>query len=60
MIMTLLIAFFLGFGFGSAFYLFSVFISNSLVLLFKKELIKLQADDYLTKHSLEHTEKNDI
>lgn len=60
MVMTLLIAFFLGFGFGSAYYLFCVFINNTLALLFQKELTKLQANDYLDKNSLKHTEKNSV
>lgn len=50
MIMTLLITFFLGFGFGSAYYLFQIVIGERLVRFIQLETIRLLSNEYLNTH----------
>lgn len=50
MIMTLLITFFLGFGFGSAYYLFQIVIGERLVRFIQSETIRLLSNEYLHTH----------
>lgn len=50
MIMTLLITFFLGFGFGSAYYLFQIVVGERLVRFIQSETIRLQSKQYLNSN----------